>query len=381
MKVDAWHLPWGKETVPHALLDIIRGCNISCNACYNARAESIKSIDEVEAELKTLLSMRQLASVSLVGGEVLLHPRLCDIIRLAKSFGLCVQVFTNGLLLDDEKLECLKHAGLDMIFIHIDGGQTRPDLPAHPSPDQLRTLWEEKTLLVARHGIDVGLTMTAFEEKMTDVLDMVSYTVDSAHVNYLLVTLFRDMDNYSAIHGNLHTGLRGVLRDPDRLRTDNLTNVHMATYLKDRLGLKPFGFIGSNMKADDPRWLSYLVVSQRKGLSETIWHSIKAGGFEKAFLAMTLRATGKYPMYRRQNTFQLMVQLLMNGLTGGDLAGNMKFILECCLSGSRPGLKRLLFQCPAEIGKDGSVTHCLNCPDAVLRKGNLVPVCISDRAG
>lgn len=380
MNLNAWHLPWGEETVPHALLDIIRGCNITCNACYNTRAESVKTVSEIELELTTLLSMRRLSSISLIGGEVLLHPALCDIVRLVKSHGLCVQMFTNGVLLDDGRLSQLKAAGLDMVFIHIDGGQTRPDLAPNPSRDQLRQLWEERTLLVARHGIDVGLTMTAFEERLSDVIDMVTYALDSTHVNYLLVTLFRDMDNLAAVHGDLRRGLSGRLIDPEWQRTDNLTNARMARCLDDALKLKPFAFLGSNRRADDPRWLSYLVVSGCKRVTEPLWHSLKASGCEKAFLALTRRATGKYPMYRRQNTFQLMMQLLINGLTGGDFVGNMRFMLKCGWRGGRPGIKRLLFQCPAEVGRDGSVTHCLNCPDAVLRNGKLVPVCIGDRA-
>lgn len=378
MKVDAWHLPWGKESVPHALLDIIRGCNITCNACYNFLPQCVKSLPEIEHDLTTMLSQRHLEAVSLVGGEVFLHPNLCDIVKLLKTRGLSVHIFTNGVLLDDRKLSQLKDAGLDMIFVHIDGGQTRPDLPLHPSRDQLRNLWEEKTTLVARHGIDVGLTMTAFEERLTDVLDIVTYTVNSVHVNYLLVTLFRNTGNILNIHGDLHSGLHGTLRDPSHKRTDTLTNMQISQYLHDKLRLRPFAYLGSNMSADDPRWLSYLVAAGRNGSGTPVSCCIKASMLEKACLALMFLLSGKYPMYRRQNTLQLIVQLTLNAFLGGDLRGNMRFLAQCCRPNSRLGVKRLLFQCPADIKEDGSVVHCLNCPDAVVKEGKLVPVCISD---
>lgn len=378
MKIDAWHLPWGRETVPHALLDIIRGCNIRCDACYNALPPSVKPLPEIETELKLLLSRRRLGSVSLVGGEVLLHPNLCEIIQLIKRQGLCAQIFSNGVLLNDQRLSDLKKAGLDMIFVHIDGGQTRPELASHPSRAQLRELWEEKTSRIARHGIDAGLTMTAFEGGLPAVREMVEFMVDSPHVNYLLVTLYRDTENID-LHGNLDSGMRGALRDGRRPRTDTLTNLQIIEFLREALKFRPFAFLGSNKDVEDPRWLSYLVGTCRAPEGAVTRYSLKASAFEKLVCAISLRLAGKYPLYRPQSTFQLGVQLIMNGLMGGDFAGNLKFALRSCRPGARLGTKRLLFQCPAQIDEDGTLTHCRNCPDAVVKQGELVPVCISDR--
>ena len=378
MKLDAWHLPWGSETVPHALLDILRGCNIRCNACYNALPPSIKSVAEIEKELKLLLSRRRLGSVSLVGGEVLLHPNLCEIIKLIKSHGLCVQIFSNGVLLNSQRLTDLKRAGLDVIFVHIDGGQTRPELPSNPSRAQLRELWEAKTSLIAAHGIDVGLTMTAFVGGLPEVREMVEFMVDSPHVNYLLVTLYRDTGNID-LHGNLGSGLYGTLRDPKRKRTDTLTNFQIIQYLQETLNFRPFAYLGSNRDMEDPRWLSYLVATRCDQQGIVTRYSLKASVFERIVCALMLRQTGKYPMYRAQSTFQLWVQLIMNGLLGGNLMGNLKFAIPFWHRGATYGAKRLLFQCPAELDENGKLTHCLNCPDAVVKHGELVPVCISDR--
>ena len=379
MKVDAWHLPWGRETVSHGILDINRGCNITCRACYNSRPPSFKPLAEIAAELTELRSRRKLAHVSLVGGEVLLHPGLIEIIDFLKSERLCVQLFTNGLLLDDGRLDALRQTGLDIIYVHIDRGQTRPDLPSDPTHDQLRRLWDEKASLIARHGIDVGLTMTAYEGELSDVRDMVEYVVDSPHVNYLLVTLFRETENIAGLQGTIDSGLRGSLIDPDRPRTDTLTNRHIIPYLHDELGMRPFAYLGSNKDRDDPRWLSYMVATARNGQGEVRRYGLKASAFEKAFCALSLRLAGKYPMYQRQSAFQLIAQLLLNGLSGGDFMGNFRFLTRVFRPGVRLGAKRLLFQCPAQIEEDGTLTHCLNCPDAVVKNGGLVPLCISDR--
>lgn len=378
MKMDAWHLPWGRKTVPHALVDILRGCNIRCSACYNTLPPSAKSLGDIEAELKSLLERRQLGSVSLIGGEVLLHPDLVKAVRLVKDRGLCAQLFSNGVLLDDQRLTALKDAGLDIIFVHIDSGQTRPELPRQPSREQLRQLWEEKTSLIARHGIDAGLTMTAFDGKLSEVRDMVEFMVDSEQTNYLLVTLFRDTGNLE-LHGNLDSGLTGKICDATRPRTDSLNNWQIIAYLQKEMKFRPFAFLGSNKDANDPRWLSYLVATCRRRDGSVVRYSLKASAFEKVACALSLRLAGKYPMYRPPGVFPLVVQLFLNGIMGGDFLGNMKFLLQSCRPGVKLGAKRLLFQCPAEVSADGTVTHCRNCPDAVLKRGELVPICISDR--
>jgi pyruvate-formate lyase-activating enzyme len=380
MSFDAWHLPWGKETVPHGLLDVLRGCNISCNACYNSLPPSVSTMLEIEEELKMLMTHRRLGMVSIVGGEVLLHPELCSIIRLIKKNGFCAQIYTNGLLLDDLLLDELKEAGLDIISLHIERGQSRPDLPDNASLDQLRELWGTKAALIAKHEIDVGLTMTAFEDRLEEVDNIVSFVNDSPHINYLLVTLFRDTDRFSQISGGLLSGeLRGKLCDPSRRRTDTMNNTQMSRLLRERLNLRPFGFLASNKNADDPRWLSYLVVTRRNRRGKVAKYAAKASAFEKAYLALSLRFAGKYPMYRRQSTPQLIMHLLLNALTGGDFWGNMNFLLGSLLSPGRLGAKRLLFQCPAEVEADGTIVHCKNCPDAVVKNGELIPVCLADK--
>lgn len=372
--------PGGRETVSHGILDINRGCNITCRACYNSRPPSFKTLAEVAAELKALQAHRpHLKYVAVVGGEVLLHPELGAIIRMLKGRGLVVQLFTNGLLLDDRRLSELKRTGLEIIFVHADSGQTRPDLPSHPSGGQLRKLWEERTRLIARHGIDVGLTMTAYAENLAEVREMVEYVVDSPHVNYLLVTLFRDTENIGEIRGDIDRGMRGSLVNAAREQTDTLTNRQIIPWLREALRLRPFGYLGSNKDDDDPRWLSYMVATRRGPRGDVVRYSPRPSAFEKLYAWLSLRLAGKFPMYQRQSAFQLIVQLFMNGLMGGDFAGNMKFLIQSWRPGSTLRTKRLLFQCPAQIDADGSVTHCRNCPDAVAKNSGLVPLCISDK--
>jgi len=119
------------------------------------------------------MRLRKLQSISLVGGEVTLHPDLCEIVRMVKSRGLCAEVFTNGVLLEPSLLSALAEAGTDLIFLHIDSGQNRPDIAQSPSTSVLRELIDRKAALVSAHGIDVGLTITAYEGREEDILNAI----------------------------------------------------------------------------------------------------------------------------------------------------------------------------------------------------------------
>ena len=142
--------------MPHAVLDILRGCNIRCRDCYNLPPDHIKPLAEIEAQLDALTRLRRLQSVSIVGGEITLHPELVEIIRRVRQRGLFVELFTNGVALNDRLLARLKEAGANVIFLHIEPHQRRPDLPAEATARDLERLRVEKAALVAAHGIEVG---------------------------------------------------------------------------------------------------------------------------------------------------------------------------------------------------------------------------------
>ena len=372
----AMPLPWTLTTVPHAILDILRGCNIRCRDCFNTRPARVKPVREIEAELAALLRWRRLQSVSLIGGEVLLHPELTQIIRMVKARQLCVELFTNGVGLSSAILSELKRAGADVIFLHIEHQQQRPDLPANHSPAELRALRAAKVALISAHGIEAGLAVTVYPDRLTELQETVAFTLESPHVAYLLVTLWRDVAGMPPIHGNLETGLRA---EPMPTQTVSLDNRQIRRFLEDKFNLTPFAFLASNVDADDPRWLSYLIgaVYQRDTLRQ--FQSLRATPVESTFLELSRRVTGRYPFYQRQNPAQFAAHLLLNGSAGGGLGANLNLLWQVCHPNARLTSKRLLFQSPALIDQQGRVIHCHCCPDAVVQDGQLVPVCIADR--
>jgi radical SAM protein with 4Fe4S-binding SPASM domain len=74
--------------------------------------------------------------MALGGGEPLLHPRILDMVRLARENGIVPNLTTNGNLLDGEMAVALKEAGLGQVQISLNGvtddtnRKTRPNFQA-----------------------------------------------------------------------------------------------------------------------------------------------------------------------------------------------------------------------------------------------------------
>ena len=379
MKPKPLQLPWTAETVPHAVLDILRGCNIRCRDCYNIQPDHIRPLAEIEAQLDALMRLRKLHSVSLVGGEITLHPELVQIVQLVRRRGLFVELFTNGVALNEDLLARLKEAGANVIFLHIENDQRRPDLPAGSTTKDLKRLREEKVALIASHGIEVGLAVTAYPDKPDEVEEAVAFTFASPHLCYLLVTWWRDVSRMPAITGDLNKGMFSAphtSRPPAFQREARPGQI--CEWLDQKFGITPFAVLGSNLDSTEPRWMSFLTTTVHRNSELIQQHSLRPTWVENAFLAASRKLTGRYPFYQKQNSRLTGFHLLLNGLAGGNFLPKLK-LLSCALPpGSRLAAKRLLFQWPATVDESGQVVHCECCPDAVLKDGHLVPLCISD---
>jgi len=380
MKISTLQLPWASETVPHAILDILRGCNVRCRDCYNLQPDYVTPLSEIGKQLDALMKLRRLQSVSIVGGEITLHPNLVEVVRMVRGRGLYAELFTNGVELNDSLLAQLKEAGANVVFLHIEHGQRRPDLPDGAGAADLRQLRAKKAALVAAQGIEVGLAVTVYPDRPEELEEAVAFTLASPHVCYLLVTWWRDVSRMPPIRGDITNGLycdgKGGATAPvcRETRPDELCR-----WMSERFRLSPFASLGSNLDPADLRWLSFMVdtVHRRGELVEQ--RSLRPTWLERAFLDLSKKFRKRYPFYQRQSPGQTGAHLLLNGLVGGGLTHNLKLLASAVSPGARLSTKRLLFQWPAMVTEQGRVIHCRFCPDAVLKGGRLVPLCISDR--
>ena len=371
-----WHLPWTADNVPHGVLDINRGCNITCRACYNEASPYHKSLEEITCELDAMTKLRRIDSLSLAGGEVTLHPQLPEIVKLIKQRGISVEIFSNGLLLNDELLGRLSEAGADLIFLHIEPTQQRDDLPPSPTFDDCRQLIEEKSMQINARGMDAGVVFTACDDRELPLfVDMV---INIPSITYLLVTLCRDNSQIAWVKGDVLAGMRGeagpASAAPGVPQIDTV-----AKLLSEQYQIKPFARISSNVDKSQTRWLSYLLGVVDLPNDNCRHSACRAGLIERSYLKAYYWLRRRYPFYTRQNSGQFRLQLLLNALSGGCFSGNLKLLLHSLRSQAKLKALRILLQKPAEVAEDGTVIHCLNCPDATIKNGCLIPLCLADK--
>jgi MoaA/NifB/PqqE/SkfB family radical SAM enzyme len=130
----------------YVTLDITRRCNLRCLGCRFHSAEAnvpflgdqdVKDFpfdwtEKLFSEFKKLNTR----TLFLMGdGEPFLHPRIFDIIRLAKKFGLHTTVTTNGTLVDDTIARRIIDAGLDAIHISLWASSLEAYAKQYPGTD------------------------------------------------------------------------------------------------------------------------------------------------------------------------------------------------------------------------------------------------------
>jgi MoaA/NifB/PqqE/SkfB family radical SAM enzyme len=100
-------------------------CNLECRTCIrNVWDEPIGQMDgkTFDCIMEGLKAFSPRPAVFLGGfGEPLFHPGIVDMVARVKALGITVELITNGTLLTQEMSGRLIEAGLDMLWVSLDG--------------------------------------------------------------------------------------------------------------------------------------------------------------------------------------------------------------------------------------------------------------------
>ena len=122
---ELYRLPYSKNDNPNGWLEITTRCNAACPGCYRGchldeNVGEHKTLEAVQEEIVRLQEIRNCHTISISGGEALMHPDLNAILAFIRKQGLRSLLYTNGRLLSEERVGEMKTAGLDGIIIRID---------------------------------------------------------------------------------------------------------------------------------------------------------------------------------------------------------------------------------------------------------------------
>ena len=340
--------------VPHAVIEPLYSCNLRCRACYNREREHVKSEGEVIEEIELALRKRRLDTISLLGGEPTLHPQLESIVRAIKERGLNCQILTNGVPLLERPglLERLVAAGVDRVIVHADVGQGHTDLEGFVTRvfDRLE-----------RAGVSFSRAVTVYPETQGTVPELLLRHAHHRRFDGVLATIAR----------------RAPVRDEViPWEGSSLLEEHQA--LQARLALEPSTYVPSS--ADDLRasWLVYFMLLNAKTsrafpISPRVDRLLRDG-----FRWFSGRHGFGAALDPRWTPLVSVALVLLEVLLDPR---RLVEALRALRRSSTLRALRLLYvvvQSGPERDAHGRLHLCHGCPDATVRNGKMVPVCLAD---
>jgi hypothetical protein len=342
--------------MPHATIETNRTCNVRCSRCYNLEHESIKSISEIRREIEQVAGLRNLQTITILGGEPTLHPNLAEVVSHIKKKGLLCQILTNGLIFlgegGDQYLELLIKSGVDRITLHADLGQRHVRGDIEKTRRSLFSMME-------RNGIHFSLSITIQDEECGAIPAIVRSAATYRYFDGVLAVLGRDPLDVQ------HSG--------PRLEDEYAS-------ISSGLGIQPTSYIPSNLSSQDIRWLIYYYyINARTGKAVAM-----PVVFDRLYRVLYRLASGRHlfilTLYPAWTTLAFLASVLAAIVTG-DFRRTGKY-LRCARDSKFMRSIRLHYiaiQVPPELDESENILIiCHHCPDATIRNGTLMPVCLAD---
>lgn len=117
-------------------IDICSACNLKCKFCFHSDLQAIREANvkfgymsmelfkKIIDDMKNSWGKNKIKKLRLFKvGEPLLNPHVCEMVRYAKEADIaeCIEITTNGVLLEKKMNTGLIEAGLDILNVSING--------------------------------------------------------------------------------------------------------------------------------------------------------------------------------------------------------------------------------------------------------------------
>ncbi len=177
-------------------LEVTTECNFSCITCIRHSWNDVMgqmSADVFARLVADFPGLPDLRTVHFGGfGEPMTHPDILSMITRCKSAGYAVEMITNGSLLTEEMASALIDAGLDWLFVSLDGSDSGSYENIRPGADyeevygnimHLQHLKNERRTVFPRIGIEFVATKANFSR-----LPFMRKVVDELKADRFIVT-------------------------------------------------------------------------------------------------------------------------------------------------------------------------------------------------
>ncbi len=375
--LDYYRLPWNLSDNIISWLEPTAKCNLACLGCYRKNeVNSHKTLSEIRDELNVFIKYRRSDSISIAGGEPLLHPQIDKIVKMVADLGCKPIVNTNGIALTPGLLHELKLAGVFGFTFHIDSRQNRPGWKDADEMKLNELRYKYARMLADEGGISCSFNSTVYENTMKYIPDMLRWAQHNIDiVNVMVFILYRAVNNdlVDFYLGPKKIDMTSLVYNedvPDRtdLKAEEAVEMIRSQYPE----FDPCAYLNGSEKADSFKWL----------LSGRIGNRKKIYGYMGS-KAMEFVQTGFHFLYNKYLSYtspemnrkgKLMIAFM--GLFDRKLRKTFfRFFKNPFRIFTKLYYQSVMIIQPVDFLEDGSQSMCDGCPDMTVWNGKLVYSC------
>ena len=149
-------------------IHVTRRCNLTCLHCYSSSGPTAREALDPDAVVAALPDARALGYTlaTLSGGEPFLYAAMGRVLGAAKATGLRTAAVTNGMFLDERRLDRLGGA-LDLCVVSLDGAPERHNrMRNHPKAFEIM---HTKLQALRDSGIPFGFLFTLARDNVDEI--------------------------------------------------------------------------------------------------------------------------------------------------------------------------------------------------------------------
>ena len=159
-------------------LEVTSHCNLKCEYCHNSEYSNRKddlSLEEIIKLIQNLKGKYPINKILITGGEPLVNPNVCEIIRTITKLGIKPDMVTNGTLITEYYIKKLEEAGLKRIRISIDEIGEKSNLRDNTNPNQL---WEKAKMISDKTDVEVCIHTVCSPDNVEDLYNVYLKTLE-----------------------------------------------------------------------------------------------------------------------------------------------------------------------------------------------------------
>jgi len=379
-----YRLPWNFADNSISWLEPTSKCNLYCDGCYrDNRPNSHKTLVEIAHELNVFEKYRRTDGVSIAGGEPLLHPDICEIVRMVRKKRWKPVINTNGINLNEELLKDLIVAGVDGFTFHIDSGQQRPNWKGKNELElnELRLELANMLQKIGKGKISCSFNLTVYPENLHYLPQLTKFAQEHFDKIHGMVFILYRMGIINGLH-NTFVGNKQVYwnelsytKENDERRINITSPEAVAEIRKLYPDFMPSAFLNGTEDAGSLKWL----LTGRMGNKHQVFGYV-GQKFMEIIQTTKHLTTGSYLAYSKTKWLKRGRLYFFLSPFDSGIRTIVKNYFKSLFTNPKAFFSRIRFQSimiiqPADVYDNGRINMCDGCPDITIWNDKLVWSC------